>query len=75
MTQPRASPETLSLLKDFAYFAWFLLLFEVLCFATKSLDPMKKLHWFLRLNIWVFILMSILALAPEEKVAFIYFAF
>jgi D-alanyl-lipoteichoic acid acyltransferase DltB (MBOAT superfamily) len=74
-TQFHGSAATTELFQKFLFYAWFLVLFECLCVVMKTLDPMKRFHWFVRLNIWIFILMSIMALAPEDKVSFIYFAF
>lgn len=75
VTRPGWSPEATEVVRNVIYYGWFLVAFQVLQARTGTLDPMKRMHWFLRLNIWIFVLMSLLALAPEQKQAFIYFAF
>ncbi len=62
-------------LGDLAFFTWFLILFQFIQYYTKLLYPIKKFHWFIRLNIWIYIILSIIVLTPSVKIEFIYFAF
>ncbi len=72
---PFASAETWVALKSVIFFTWFLVLFQIIQGTTKELDPMKNWHWFVRLNVWIFIIMSIQAFVPSQAQEFIYFAF
>lgn len=72
---PHWSPEATAALRDIAFFGWFLILFQILQYRTNNLDPMSRWHWFARLNVWIFVFMSLLALASTEGKEFIYFAF
>jgi D-alanyl-lipoteichoic acid acyltransferase DltB (MBOAT superfamily) len=56
-------------------FIWFLVLIQIIQGATGELNPMAKWHWFLRLHVWVYIIMSIITFMPREASEFIYFAF
>jgi hypothetical protein len=72
---PHWSAEATAALKDIAFFGWFIILFQVVQYRTKNLDPMSRWHWFARLNVWILVVMSLLALASTEGREFIYFAF
>ncbi|MFT5051727.1 MAG: alginate O-acetyltransferase complex protein AlgI [Chlamydiales bacterium] len=54
---------------------WFLIAFQVVQGITGRLEPLQGAHWFVRLNVWIMILMSLLALSSPERQEFIYFAF
>lgn len=56
-------------------FGWFLVLFQILQWRTGDLFFIHKLHWFWRLNIWIFVLMSLLSLTTGIAQEFIYFDF
>ncbi|HWE93196.1 MAG TPA: MBOAT family O-acyltransferase [Tepidisphaeraceae bacterium] len=75
LLHPHGSPEALAALKSLVFFGWLLLLFQVVQYAMKTLDPMARWHWFIRLNVWIFVVMSLLALASTQGTEFIYFAF
>lgn len=75
LLHPHWSPEATAALKDIAYFGWFLILFQIIQYRMKTLDPMSRWHWFVRLNVWIFVVMSLLAMASTEGKEFIYFAF
>ena len=62
-------------LKHIFFFGWFLVLFQIGQGLTGELDLMKRLHWFVRLNIWIYIIMSIAVFADTSGKEFIYFAF
>jgi D-alanyl-lipoteichoic acid acyltransferase DltB (MBOAT superfamily) len=72
---PQGSPEAWQLLRDILYYSWFLILFQAVQLGMRTLNPMPRLHWFVQLNVWVFLVMSILRLPPATAQQFIYFAF
>lgn len=74
-TSPFASMQTWLDLKHIFFFGWFLVLFQIGQALTGELDLMKRLHWFIRLNVWIYILMSIAVFADKSGKEFIYFAF
>lgn len=69
------SAESLAMLKSILFYGWFLVLFQCIQIYTKTLEPLKNMHWFVRLNIWLFILIAMITLAPQKAQEFIYFAF
>jgi len=75
LLNPHWSPEATAFLKSIAYYGWFLTLFQVLQWRAGTLDIMGSLPWFVRLNIWVFVIMSLLTVSARTEQAFIYFAF
>lgn len=74
-TNPVGNSHTLSLFVDLLYYCWFLFVFQALQFFYRDLYPMAKMHWFVQLNIWYFIIMSVLTLSAKSTSEFIYFAF
>lgn len=56
-------------------YGWFFILFQILQGITDKLDLLQGRHWFIRLNVWVFLIMSIIALGHGGEQEFIYFAF
>ncbi len=54
---------------------WFLVLFQIVQYVRKDLNPMAKWHWFVRYNVWLFLIMSILTMGIHKSQEFIYFAF
>ncbi len=74
-TSPVASMQTWFDLKHIFFFGWFLVLFQIGQGLTGELDLMRRLHWFVRLNIWIYIIMSIAVFADRSGKEFIYFAF
>jgi len=74
-TQPHLSAEAIEAARKVLFYSWFLVLFQVFQLITGALDPMKKMHWFLRLNVWILVIMSLLAFASDKAQSFIYFAF
>ena len=75
LLHPHGSAAALAALKDLLFFGWFLILFQVVQYRMNELDPMSRWHWFVRLNVWVIVVMSLVALASTEGKEFIYFAF
>jgi D-alanyl-lipoteichoic acid acyltransferase DltB (MBOAT superfamily) len=75
LLHPHASPAAMDALRDIVFFGWLLMGFQVIQWLSKNLDPMARWHWFARLNVWILVMMSLLALASTEGRAFIYFAF
>ena len=74
-TSPFASEQTWLDLQAVIYYGWFLVLFQIGQAYMRDLDLMKHLHWFIRLNIWIYLIMSLLVLAETSRQEFIYFAF
>ncbi len=74
-TSPAASMQTWIDLKHVFFFGWFLVAFQVGQALAGDLDLMKRLHWFVRLNVWIYIVMSIAIFADKSGKEFIYFAF
>ena len=72
---PYGSKETWMALSDLLFFSWFLVVWQIGQAVTGTLDLMSKLHWFVRLNVWIYVLMSLWNLASPSGQEFIYFAF
>jgi D-alanyl-lipoteichoic acid acyltransferase DltB (MBOAT superfamily) len=72
---PHWSPETTEALRPLVLYSWFFVLFEVIQAWTGSLQSFHHWPWFVRLNIWLFVILSLLALAAGGGKEFIYFAF
>jgi len=72
---PYSSPAAMEALKTLLFYTWFLILFQIVQYKTGSLDPLARMHWFVRLNIWIFVIMSLMSLAARGGQEFIYFAF
>jgi D-alanyl-lipoteichoic acid acyltransferase DltB (MBOAT superfamily) len=73
--RPHWSAEAVTIAKNLVYYGWFLILFQVAQVVSTTLNPMARWPWFVRLNVWLYIIMSLLALASSGKQEFIYFAF
>lgn len=61
--------------KTIGFYAWFLILFQIIQYRSDNLNPMVNWHWFVRLNVWIYIIMSLLTLGSTSGQEFIYFAF
>ncbi len=72
---PHWSPGAAEVLGRLVFYGWFLVLFELLLVWKRVQGPLPSWPWFARLNIWVFVLMSLLALKALGGKEFIYFAF
>ena len=72
---PHGSPEAWDLFRNILFYSWFLIWFQAIQLTMKTLNPMPRLHWLIRLNIFIFIIMSLLRLPPSTPQEFIYFAF
>lgn len=72
---PHWSPEALDCLRNMVFYCWFLVLFQVIQGAGGKLNPMAQWPWFVRLNVWLLVVMSIMSLATKDAQEFIYFAF
>lgn len=72
---PVASDQTWADLLQVFKYGWFLVLFQVAQAVTRTQDPLRRWHWFLRLNVWIFVFMSLFALSARGGQDFIYFAF
>jgi len=75
LLHPGLSPEAASCFSNVAFYCWFLVLFQAVQGLTGTLNPLPRLPRFVRLNIWLFVIMSILSLAESSGGEFIYFAF
>ncbi len=75
LLHPHWSPQALESLRGLLFYSWFLILFQLLQAWTGTLDPLRRWPWFVRLNVWVFVCMSLLSLAVSTGQEFIYFAF
>ena len=72
---PVASEQTWIDLLQVMKYCWFLVLFQVAQAITRTQDPLRRWPWFVRLNIWIFVFMSLFALSAGGGQEFIYFAF
>lgn len=75
LLHPHWSPLATEALRDLVFYGWLLIVFQIIQYKMKTLDPMARWHWFARLNVWILVIMSLLALASSEGKEFIYFAF
>lgn len=75
LLHPFGSEQAWEDLKTILFYTWFLILFQVIQYRTDDLNPMANWHWFIRLNVWVYVIMSVLVLANPGGQEFIYFAF
>jgi D-alanyl-lipoteichoic acid acyltransferase DltB (MBOAT superfamily) len=57
------------------YYGGFLAAYEAVQGLMGGTDPMSRWPWFVRLNVWLFVLESLLVLTPSSPQTFIYFAF
>lgn len=69
------SPQAIDCLKSLVFHSWFLVLFQIVQASSKTLNPMAYLPRFVRLNVWIIVIMSLLCIASEGGQEFIYFAF
>ena len=74
-TSFKSSPEALAATKDLVFYSWFLIGFQFIQAFTDNLTFTKNAQWFVRLNIWIFIITSIFSLSQGKAQEFIYFAF
>ena len=56
-------------------YGWFLVLFQIAQGITRTQDPLHRWHWFARLNVWLFVCMSLFAMSARSGQEFLYFAF
>lgn len=69
------SPEAIACLKSLVFYSWFLVLFQIVQASSKTLNPMAYFPRFIRLNVWIIVIMSLLSIASKGGEEFIYFAF
>ena len=72
---PHWSPAAVGALRSLVFYSWFLVLFQIVQGLVGKLNPMAQWPWFVRLNVWLFVLMSLITLASTGGQEFIYFAF
>ncbi len=75
VTNLQWSPAALEGLHQMVFYAWFLVLFQLVQARMRELNPVAGWHWFIRLNVILFIVMSVMSLATKTGQEFIYFAF
>jgi alginate O-acetyltransferase complex protein AlgI len=74
-THPFGSPEAAQAFRTLAFYSGFLILFQVVQGWTHTLNPLRMAPRFVRLNVYIFLFMSLFALSATGKHEFIYFAF
>jgi alginate O-acetyltransferase complex protein AlgI len=57
------------------FYGWFLVLFEAVQARMGAAHPLERFPAFVRLNVWIFVVMSLLALRATQSGEFIYFDF
>ncbi len=72
---PHWSPGAAEALQGLVFYGWFFVLLELLWVWKGASRPFGTWPWFARLNVWLVVLMSLLALAAKGTQEFIYFAF
>jgi D-alanyl-lipoteichoic acid acyltransferase DltB (MBOAT superfamily) len=72
---PRGSAEAVADFRTLLFYAHPLIIFQALQVYFGTMNPMIKWPVLIRVAVWTFMIMSILALAPSEGGEFIYFAF
>jgi len=72
---PHWSPLALGYLKNILLFTWLLAIFEIFQKLTQLGNPMQRLPGFVRLNVWIVIVMSLICYSGGRAQEFIYFAF
>jgi alginate O-acetyltransferase complex protein AlgI len=72
---PHWSVEAADCFKNLIFCSWFLIAFQIIQKITGTLNPMAKWPWFVRLNVWIILIMSLLSLSAKTGQEFIYFAF
>jgi D-alanyl-lipoteichoic acid acyltransferase DltB (MBOAT superfamily) len=75
LLHPSLSTEATSCFGKLVFYCWFLVLFQAIQGLTGTLNPLSRLPWFIRLNVWLFVIMSVLSLAESGGKEFVYFAF
>lgn len=74
-TNPVVSADTIDFAKTVLFYSWFLVVVQFIQFFTNELNPLRFAHWFVKLHVWHFVLMSLVVLAASGTAEFIYFAF
>lgn len=72
---PHWSVEAVDCFRSLVFYSWFLVLFQITQGLTGKLNPMARWPWFVRLNVWLLVVMSLMSLAAKGGKEFIYFAF
>ena len=75
ITNPVATHETWNYFTELLFYSWFLIVIQFIQAYKKDLLFVLSLHWFAQLNIWYFMIFSMLVLAATTSTEFIYFAF
>ena len=72
---PHWSVEAVDCFRSLVFYSWFLVLFQITQGLTGKLNPVARWPWFVRLNVWLLVVMSLMSLAAKGGKEFIYFAF
>lgn len=67
--------QAISAFKQILFYSWFLIGFQCAQAFTNRLYLLTNMHWFIKLNIWIFIVTSIFTFSGGKAQEFIYFAF
>jgi D-alanyl-lipoteichoic acid acyltransferase DltB (MBOAT superfamily) len=74
-TNFKSSTYTFEEFRDLAFYSWFLIGFQTLQAFNRNLNLMKNSPWFLKINVWLFVITSLFSLGQSNSNEFIYFAF
>jgi len=69
------SDETLNYASRLLYYCWFLFVFQFYQLFKNNLLPLKNASLFIKVNVYFFIIMGLIALSAKGGKEFIYFAF
>ena len=75
VTSPFGSEAAWVAAKTTAFFACFLLIYQIAQVTSGTLDPLARRGWFVRTFAWTVLVMGILSFASAKSQTFIYFAF
>ena len=75
LTNFKNSPQALEALNSLIFYSWFLIGYQAIQGFTQNLNPLKNFPWFARLNVWLFLIISMFSLGEGTSQEFIYFAF
>lgn len=75
LLSPIFSIEAWQNLKTILFYIWFLIVFQVIQYNFDNLNPMRTWNRFIKLNVWIYIIMSLLVFGSPGGKEFIYFEF
>ncbi|MDQ8205001.1 MBOAT family O-acyltransferase [Pelagicoccus sp. SDUM812003] len=74
-TSLKISSDAIQNLGTLLFYIWPLIIFQLVQYFKRDMEPTHKWHWFAQVNIWLFLLWGIISLANRSSQDFIYFAF